>query len=110
MLKYSLQRLALENDVKVKKLPLIRKPERKGGPQNVKFSNQSVTPLLLVDASQLLPDVLVRGVEGSVDFLREETVISDGDFIRDFIQFLRAIIQSGCCGNICDSCSLLLFE
>lgn len=35
-------------------------------------TSQSVTSLLFVEAGQLLPDVLVCGVEGSVDFLHSE--------------------------------------
>lgn len=31
-----------------------------------------VTSLLFVEARQLFPDILVRGVEGSVDFLQVE--------------------------------------
>lgn len=41
-------------------------------------ASQSVTSLLLIKASQLLPYILISGVEGSVDFLQVEKKTYEG--------------------------------
>lgn len=67
----------------VKHTTVSASPQTRRRTETTKCSiHHFVTWLLLIEAGHLLPDVLIRGVQGSVDFLQADKMISNTESVE----------------------------